>query len=294
VKLQWGLAADQRAHQSRDTRAPEAEGANSRQPPPTRRWGGIPRLDTWTGSGFYLRMASQRLIGFLPSTRGFRFANSWRDVPVRQFHLGDVATLSLGDAARGLCGGMSFAVADLYIAGLPGPADAANPSAGTAKFDYIVDRQIASLDSMATPLRFYSLMRPDRPDIEPPFAGALALLGFDRHSRSQVMLTQEWPRVRALLDRGQPAMLGLVRVVSADPFQLNRNHQVLAYGYDLEGSSVSLAIYDPNWPSDDGVWLTFDTSNPGGLVSPTYSKADGPLYCFFSASYAASDPAPWR
>jgi hypothetical protein len=239
-------------------------------------------------------VASVRLPGFLPSSSGFHFANSWPEVPVKQIRLGDIATLSLGDAARGLCGGMSFAVADLFVAGLPGPTDPANPTAGSPRFDYIVDRQIASLDGVAVPLRFYSLMRPDRPDTEPVWATALTLFGFDTHSRSYIMISQEWPRIRALVDRGQPAMVGLVRVVSADPFQLNRNHQVLAYGYDLEGTTVKLAIYDPNWPGNDQVTLTFDAANPRGNVVPVYSQADGPLYCFFSAPYTPRDPTAWR
>ena len=108
------------------------------------------------------------------------------------------------------------------------------------------------------------------------------------------MIRQEWPKVRAELDAGRLAMIGLVRTVDNDPFKLNRNHQVLAYGYDLDGSQLTLLIYDPNWPNDDDVTLRLDVSDPRAFVTPTYSKADAPVLCFFLAPYTRRDPAPWR
>ena len=42
----------------------------------------------------------------------------------------------------------------------------------------------------------------------------------------------QWPQIRADLDRGTPAALGVVTVASSRPADLALNHQVLAYGYD--------------------------------------------------------------
>ncbi len=239
-------------------------------------------------------MPSVRVPGFVPSLNGFAYANSWPSNPIRQFKLGNVATLNIGDAANGLCGGMSFTVADLHHAGLKPPADTSPPVADSAGYRYIVDRQITSFDDGRLPLRFFSLMSPTRPATEPAWAPWLGRIGLDRHSRTYVMVHEEWPAIRSLIDAGQLAMIGLVRVVSLDPKMLSHNHQVLAYGYDLDGTQLTLWICDPNWPRDDTVKITLDTSNPSGSASPTWSKPDAPVVCFFHAGYTAIDPAPFR
>jgi hypothetical protein len=238
-------------------------------------------------------MTSARVPGFLPSTRGFAFPNAWPSNPIRQFRLGNVATLNIGDAANGLCGGMSFTVADLFRAGIV-PGDQPMPPAGSARYAYIVDRQVTTFDDGRLPLRFYTLMSPRRADREGWLEQALGLVGIDRHSRTWTMVRIEWPRVKQLIDRGELAMIGLVRAVSLDPTQLSKHHQVLAYGYDLDGPRVTLRIADPNWPRDDGVTLAFDTSTPNGVVTPAWSRADTPPVCFFTYDYAPIDPAPFR
>jgi hypothetical protein len=239
-------------------------------------------------------MPSVRVPGFVPSVNGFAFANSWPSNPIRTFKLGNVATLNIGDAANGLCGGMSFTTADLHRAKLAPPADQSSPSADTARYRYIVDRQVTSFDDGRLPLRFYSLMSPRRPAREPAWAPWLGRIRVDRHSRTYVMIHEEWPVIRGLLDAGQLAMIGLVRIVSLDPQKLSHNHQVLAYGYDTNGPSVTIRICDPNWPRDDSVTITLDTSDPSGAATPTWSKPDAPLVCFFHAPYAPVDPVPFR
>lgn len=239
-------------------------------------------------------MPSVRVPGFVPSVNGFAFANSWPSNPIRQFTLGNVATLNIGDAANGLCGGMSFTTADLHHARLKPPADTSPLRADSAGYHYIVDRQITSFDDGRLPLRFFNLMSPTRPAKEPAWAPWLGRIGVDRHSRTYVMVHEEWPAIRGLLDAGQLAMIGLVRVVSLDPKMLSHNHQVLAYGYDLDGTQLTLRICDPNWPRDDSVTITLDTSDPSGTTSPTWSKPDAPVVCFFHAGYSPADPAPFR
>ena len=239
-------------------------------------------------------MASVRVPGFVPSVNGLAYPNSWPSNPIRSFRLGNVATLSIGDAANGLCGGMSFTVADLHRAGLLPPKEPSPPPASNAQYRYIVDRQITSFDEGKLPLRFYSLMSPTRPAKETMWAPWLGRVGVDRHSRTYVMAHEEWPAIRRILDGGQLAMVGLVRVVSLDPQMLGHNHQVLAYGYDLTGSVVNLRICDPNWPKDDSVTITLDTANPMGSAGPTWSKPDSQLLCFFHYPFAPVDPAPFR
>jgi len=238
-------------------------------------------------------MQTARVPGFLPSTNGFAYPNAWPSNPIRSFRLGNVATLNIGDAANGLCGGMSFTVADLFKAGLR-PGSDAMPPAGSARYQYVVDRQIASFDDGRLPWRFYQLMSPTRTEREGFLEQTLGRVGVDRHSRTWTMIKVEWPQIRALVDGGALAMVGLVRTVSADPNDLGHNHQVMCYGYDLDGTRVTLRICDPNWPRDDGVTLTFDTSDPTGSIRPEWSRNDTPPVCFFSGPYAAADPVPFR
>jgi hypothetical protein len=88
-------------------------------------------------------------------------------------------------------------------------------------------------------------------------------------------------------------MIGLVRVVDFDPFRLGQNHQVMAYGYDLDGPRLTLRIYDPNYPDADDVTVGLDVGDARGEAAPTYSRPD-PLVCFFRAPYARRDPVAWR
>ena len=72
---------------------------------------------------------------------------------------------------------------------------------------------------------------------------------------------------------------------------LGHNHQVLAYGYDLDGSQLTIRICDPNWPGDDGVTLSLDISDARAAVVPVYSRPDPTTFCFFRAPYAGRDPS---
>src|SRR5690349_6413882 len=111
-------------------------------------------------------MISVRVPGFLPSTSGFAYDNNaWPHNPIRQFKLGNVASLNIGDAANGLCGGMSFTLADLHRVGLVGGQDD-RPAYESPRYTYIVQRQIDSFQDGVVPLRFYSLMSPVRTERE--------------------------------------------------------------------------------------------------------------------------------
>ena len=245
-------------------------------------------------------MTTVRVPGFSPSTAGLHFPNRFPHEPIAEFQLGSIATLTVGDAANGLCGGMSFTTADLRAAGIAPPPDTTPPAGDTAPYHYIAGRQVDSFEMGAVPLRFYGLMSPSRPDRDSAVSGLLVRLGLRLHSRTWVMLHDEWPKVRADLDGGRLSPIGLVRVVSADPGQLTHNHQVLAWGYDLDGAALSIFIYDPNWPDQDGVRLILEVTDPTARSTPTYvlsdgrPNPDGPVLCFFRAPYEPKDPAPWR
>ena len=131
-------------------------------------------------------------------------------------------------------------------------------------------------------------MSPHLPDGE----SLLSRLGLAPHGRAWRIVREEWPKVRADVDAGRPSPLGLIRVKSNDPFDLKENHQVLAYGYDLNGTSLTLHLYDPNHPKQDDVSLSFSLADPYS-TTPIRSFPAGPrVFAFFRVPYTPSTPPP--
>lgn len=184
--------------------------------------------------------ASNAVAGFLPSTHGLHFANSFPSGPTVRFGPIDPRWIGVGDAANGLCGGMAWFVRERFEAGLPIPTDTQVPANGSPLFQVLVRRQVKSLEWLRTPMGFW-------------WIGAF---GPDRTARRA--RETEWPRSRTTIDTGRLAMLGLVRHQGLDPRNLSRSHQVVAYGYATEGETVKLRIYDPNWPDRDDVVVVIE------------------------------------
>jgi hypothetical protein len=188
--------------------------------------------------------------GFRPSIAGFHFPNRWPSAPALELGLrvpGPAPiglTLTVGDTASGLCGGMSLAALDLWLAGETPPPDTAPPAPGSPLFRHIVRRQVDSLGLGLVVVRFY------RAQTSSP------------RSRARLAIRDAWPAVRRSIDAGRPALLGLVHVASADPRSLVSNHQVVAYGYELDAAAggLALSIYDPNHPDDDAIRLRLTLS----------------------------------
>jgi hypothetical protein len=91
--------------------------------------------------------ASVRVPGFTPSAGGFHFANAFPKEPDFTVDLPGLGVLPVGDASNGVCGGMVFAVRDIFeTTGQSFPADTTPPADGTALFRYIVERLIVSFD----------------------------------------------------------------------------------------------------------------------------------------------------
>src|SRR2546423_15678588 len=104
-----------------------------------------------------------RVTGFLPSVTAFHFNNSgFAPVPVETFTIpfptGPI-TIPIGDASKGLCGGMAFAVRDFFEAGVLIPTMEKSPSQGML-FGYFVTRLIDSFNLPGGALRYLYLMDP--------------------------------------------------------------------------------------------------------------------------------------
>lgn len=219
-------------------------------------------------------VATASVPGFRPSVHGLHFANRFPSVPALWFPLGPFGSLQIGNAANGLCGGMSLLVKERFEAGRTVPPDREPPPPGSALFEAIVRRQVLSLDWLRVPLRFYSLqaLRPERND---PFARLLR-----RRSRTSESV-REWHRVREVIDSGRLAPMGLIRTIGANPFRLGQNHQVLAYGYEVEGDRLTIRIYDPNHPDRDEVELKMRLGVEGRGPATMLQTTGEPLFAFF-------------
>jgi hypothetical protein len=183
---------------------------------------------------------SNAVPGFVPSIHGLHFANSWEPGPTVRLGVLDPRIVGVGDARSGLCGGMSWLVRERFEAGLPIAADRVAPVNGSPLFRSIVRRQVLSLDWLRVPLRFW-------------WAAGTSPAALARRT-----LEVEWPRIRAAIDAGRLPMLGLIHHHGWNPFDLDRDHQVLAFAYELDRATgaVTLRLYDPNWPDRDDVTLT--------------------------------------
>src|SRR5262249_58968229 len=93
-----------------------------------------------------------RTRAFVPSDDAFAFANDWPAVPAVSVPL-LIGSIGIGNAARGLCGGMVFAALDYWHAGVVPPGGRPHP--GTPLFRFVVRRLIASWRIPAGVARYY-------------------------------------------------------------------------------------------------------------------------------------------
>jgi hypothetical protein len=233
-------------------------------------------------------MGQARPTDFLPSRHAFGFANAWPDEPALSLPT-PLRRIGVGNATRGLCGGMVFGALDYWHAGAEPPAIL--PAPGEPLFRFIVWRLIESWHVPTGVARYYYWMNLPDGDILRRVArpaGSRRPLLRRRGLRVRSMELQ-WPRIRAQLDAGHPTPIGIVTVAGASPLQLGRNHQLLAYGYQLAGTEVTLQVYDPNSGPSDDVYIRFDPRRPN--LGFTHSVNIGlPVRGFFLTPYSPVIP----
>ena len=233
-------------------------------------------------------MGQSKPVDFLPSRHAFGFRNDWPSVPALWIPTPG-RRIGIGNAARGLCGGMVFGALDYWYAGIEPPATLPGP--GEPLFRFIVRRLIQSWHIPTGVARYYYWMNvPDR-DTARRVAGTVGSrrIVLKRSGLRVRSMAIQWPRIRAQLDAGQPVAIGLVTVAGRSPLQLGRNHQVLAYSYQLAESQVTLEVYDPNSGRNDDVYIRFDPRSPG--LGFTHSINIGlPVRGFFLTPYSPATP----
>jgi hypothetical protein len=225
---------------------------------------------------------------FLPSRDGFAFTNSWPSAPAVNVRT-PFGSIGIGDAADGLCGGMVFAALDYWHARNQPPT--ARPAPGSPLYKYLVRRLIVSWNIPAGIARYYQWM--NLPDGDRRVTADGRYL-FTQRGVSQRTVATQWPRMKASLDAGIPAVLAVVTVASANPAKLRHNHQVLAFGYALSGPSgheVTVRVYDPNSGPDDNVFIRFDAAPGARATAFAHNLSLGwPVRGFFLDAYSPAIP----
>jgi hypothetical protein len=219
---------------------------------------------------------------FLPSHNGFAFTNSWPQEPAVKLDT-PFGTVQIGDASKGLCGGMAFAALDYWYADQTPPTD--RPAQGTPLYDFIVQRIVDSWHVPAGVAQYFQWM--NLPDNDQGFDV------FGRHVLTQRgvltrTISQQWPLIKDDLDDDRPSPLGLVTVHSNKVGDLGQNHQVLAYAYSVDGPGVTVYVYDPNSGQNDNVTIEFNQSAP-----TTFShniNISRPIRGFFRTAYSPAPP----
>jgi hypothetical protein len=210
-------------------------------------------------------VANARIAGFLPSTSGFSFSNSFPSgIPIVNINVHPLPPIRLGDASNGVCGGMVYAVMDLFFATprLRPPTTSTLPAGGSTLTDYIVARLV---DSFALPAGPHSNVS--------RYIEYMSTLDHDTHfSRGipSIIAGYEWPLIKADIDAGRVSPIGLVSGVwvwptnvAAKVGMLAHCHQVAAYGYDIDSASnLKLLVYDPNDPLADDSTIEMNLGNP--------------------------------
>jgi hypothetical protein len=232
--------------------------------------------------------SSNRIHDFVASKSGLQFVNSFPHEPDLAINIAMYGTVPIGDASNGLCGGMVFTVRDLYEFHLPQIPATTPPAPGSPLFRYIVSRLVASFNLPGGVLKYFDWM--NTPDADTRLWVAI------RHGVAWHTIVEEWPKVKADIDNGHPSPLGLVTVYSANPADLGQNHQVLAYGYDLDDSNnLTLHVYDPNTEAQnaDGAKLSLNLSHPSqaSLIHHNINIGHPVIRGFVRVDYSPVDPA---
>lgn len=219
------------------------------------------------------------IANFLPSKNGLHYPNNWPSEPDLKLNT-PLGSIPIGNASNGLCGGMAFVVRDLFEAHLLPPVSKANPDAGSPAFQFIVKRLFDSFNLPGGVAEYFTWMNlpAHNTDLGP-------------QGTSWLTIKNTMPALRKTIDSGHLCPIALVCIHSTNPMDLGQNHQVLAYGYQDQGNTTTVHVYDSNHPDDDSVTITFNNSNPAHTTTFTYSAGDHNVLGFFTTSYTAANPA---
>ena len=211
----------------------------------------------------------------LPSQHAFKFVNSFNGFFL-PFALPAFPGLGSPSSVYGLCGGMSAASLDFFLANRAIPTGTKVPVSGSPLQRYLYKRQLDSLGTLGEVIfRFSDWM--GLPDATP--------------NGTQKRTLDEFEKIRTRLNRFTPVPIGLLYVKWSDSNQVWQNHQVLALGYTRDTQNhIKLKIYDPNYPLRDDVFIEAERVPVGDGVfglrcQQRIGGSSKKLYAFFAMPY---------
>jgi hypothetical protein len=144
---------------------------------------------------------------------------------------------------------MSQAVRDRFERGELPPPDSVAPAEASPLFAEMARRQLDSFDWLVrVPLRFWWA------SVE------------GGRARDEATVREAWPAIRADIDAGRLAMIGLVRTTGFNPLRPGLGHQVVGYRYEETADRVTIGVYDPNHPGGDDVTVVMGNAVDGSLA----------------------------
>jgi hypothetical protein len=231
---------------------------------------------------------------FTPSLNALRFQNGpWPAAANLQLNIAGLPRETLDSTKFGLCGGMCFTTRDAFESGLPQLPFSHSSTVPVSIVHYIMRRLIDSFNGPGLINKWLAWTQtPDHDTV----AWGQGVFG-------RTLL--ECPAIRADIDANMLAPIGLVLEESAWPWAIFDNHVVLVYKYELDGTKLTLHVYDCNQVTatpdgiraSDEIWITLDTSSPvpapkeietNGTVGPTSKRLRG----FFHIPYTHVDASP--
>jgi hypothetical protein len=206
---------------------------------------------------------------FNPKVHGFKFVNRFQVPFSVMFPLPFVSPIDLDKVIYGLCGGMCFGALDFYRAGKPVPPVNKVDEINNRFLLYLWDRQLDSLKLTAV-LKVMEWMLIE----DSTAAGRIA--------------QREIPKVKRRIDKGEPAVLALIRAKGVSSPTQNHQVMVVGYDYDMETKDLVFQLYDPNHPGKSPT-LEMNLLKPShslGLTQSTGEKLRG----FFVLDYRPQIP----
>jgi hypothetical protein len=205
---------------------------------------------------------------FTAARHGFGFKNDFDDELIR------LPDGTHAFTTHGRCGGMAFLALDHWHSHKPIPGGDAVPADDTPLARLIQRRLFDSFALNGLRYVIFSQMQLDRRWLLWPGA-------------AQVTRTEEFPKLKASIDAGTPCALGLCQASSLAG--LDKDHQVVCYGY-VEGPDQSaLLIYDNNFPKVEHR-LTFATRYSGQGDMMIRHSGGSQWRAFFVEDYHPEDP----
>jgi hypothetical protein len=183
-----------------------------------------------------IRLPEYEWLEFTPSDYGFKFPNNFPpfDLPDS---LPKIPNLPMVSENYGLCGGMSSAAYDFYLAGRQ-PAAMTVPEAGSPLHKYLFKRALNTFGFLGE-----NLLKVGRWTLMPDGEAN----GTQRQSRL------EWENIKGEMDAEKAVVITLIYKSARSAKELFNviwdNHQVLAYGYTPRTDGmIDIHIYDSNYP----------------------------------------------